>query len=339
MNITIKDVARHCNVSVTTVSRVINGKNEGVGDDTRRFILETIEMLGYKPNVIARSMVTKKTNTVAIVLPDICNPFFPELARGAEDYCNSTGYSLFLCNSDGITQKEVEYVKCLKNQYVDGIMFTTQNTVEYADFFSEFHKENYPFVLIERYVDEKIAPLQVRVDNYGGVRKAVIHLYDNGHRNIAMIAGPTSTTNAVHRLKAYQDTIKELGLEFDESLIVYGDYKVKSGYSAAKALVQNRRYDFTAIIASNDLLAFGVCDAIRDSGLSVPDDISVIGFDDISLSRLYSPKLSTVRIPSFQMGALAAEMLIDKIQNKHTQERIITLDSELIYRESVKKIN
>lgn len=338
MKVTIKDIAERCGVSITTVSRVINNKNEGVSKHTRKKILDTVRELNYKPNSIARSMITKKTNNIALIIPDICNPFFPELARGVEDCCTEAGYNLLLCNSDGCFEKECSYVENLRERLVDGMIFTTQNTEEYNNVFYDFIQEEYPFVFIERYIEGLEDVPGVYVDNSSGVNKAVKYLFENGHKRIAFITGPFNTTNAVLRFRGFQQAHMELGFDIDYRLIKQGDYKIQSGYKSTKELVEECKGDFTALIASNDLMAIGACNAIKEIGLNVPEDISVIGFDNISLTNIWQPKISSIGIPIYNMGYSASKLLIDILTGKQPEKKRIVFDAELTLRESVRRI-
>ena len=337
MKVTIKDIAERCGVSITTVSRVINNKLEGVGSDTREKIMEAIELLDYQPNSIARSMVTKKTNTIALVIPDICNPFFPELARGVEDCCTKEGYNLFLCNTDGDVDKELSYIKYLRERFVDGIIFTTQNAEEYNSIFYDLIKEKFPFVFIERYIEDMEDLLGIYVDNFHGVYKAVEYLFENGHRNIAFITGPFNTTNAVLRFKGFQQAHIELNIDIDYGLVKEGDYKVHSGYEQTRDLLREHPGNFTAVIASNDLMAIGVCNAIKDAGFRIPDDISVIGFDNISFTDICQPRITTVGIPIYNMGYTASKLLIDTLRGNELKSRKFVFDAELIIKQSSRK--
>lgn len=338
MKATIKDIAGRCGVSITTVSRVINNKMEGVSSETREKIMDAIEQLNYKPNSIARSMVTKKTNTVALVIPDICNPFFPELARGVEDCCTQEGYNLFLCNTDGSAEKELSYIRFLRERLVDGIIFTTQNAEEFSNVFYELRSENFPFVFIERYIDDMEDLLGVYVDNTQGVYRAVKHLFDNGHRNIAFITGPFSTTNAVMRFKGFQQAHLELDIDINYNLVKEGDYKVQSGYNQMKNLLEEFSGKFTAVMASNDLMAIGACNAVKEAGLKVPEDISVIGFDNISFTDICDPRITSVGIPIYNMGFTASKLLIDILRGNEPQSKKLIFDAELIIKQSVGRL-
>ncbi|MCC8180841.1 MAG: LacI family transcriptional regulator, partial [Planctomycetes bacterium] len=202
--ITIKDIARICGVSITTVSKVINRKFTGIGEPTIERVQQVVEEYGYAPNAVARSMVTRKTHTIGLVVPDIRNPFFAELARGVEDVCNNRSYGCFLCNTDGDNEKEDANIRLLRGRVADGIIFTTQNRIEFNPAFTRLREGKYPFCLIERYLESMPDVPGVYFDNIGGARLAVEHLIASGHSRIAFIAGPNTTVNAQHRRHGYE---------------------------------------------------------------------------------------------------------------------------------------
>lgn len=337
MAVTIKDIAKMCGVSTTTISRVINGKFEGVGDETRERIILKMKELHYQPNGVARSMVTKKTNTIALLVPDICNPFFPELARGAEDVCTSNGFSLFLCNTDGDLVKEQQYIKSLRERLVDGIIFTTQNNEEYHEIFTKMLGEQYPFVFVERYADQLNEVPGVFIDNVQGAYSAVKHLINLGHKNIAFISGPFVTSNARMRFLGYQQAMLESNLDINYNLVKEGDYKVSGGYAAMQSFLEKYPGQFSAVFASNDLMAFGVYQAAREFGLKIPEDMSIMGFDNIPFPKVLEPKVTTVDIPSYEIGASAARMILDLINRIPLEKNQVTFPLQLVEKGSTCK--
>ena len=328
MSVTIKDIAKECNVSITTVSRVINNKDEGVGEKTRELILDTIERLDYRPNALARSMITKRTNTIGLVIPDVRNPFFSELARGAEDVCNENGYGIFLCNTDGCMEKEGEYIRILKDRFTDGILFTTQNTIEYNQTFNLFLKKHFPFLFIERYVDELKEVPGVFVDNFQGAYELTQFIINKNHHKILFISGPLTTKNAQHRQNGYLKALSDNGIEVTERFILHGNYRYSGGYKAIKQYLSVHGADFTALFASNDLMAFGAYQALEEEGFSIPEDVSLAGFDNTPFPEVFKPKITTVEIPAYKMGQTAATMLLEIIKNEQPSEskKVFTLD-------------
>jgi len=335
---TIKDIARICGVSITTVSRVINNKKEGVGADTLEHILRVIKELNYQPNVVARSMITKRSHTIGLVIPDIRNPFFSELARGVEDVCNRYEYGCFLCNTDGDFEKENEYIQLLRGRVADGILFTTQNNAEYNEVFRDFIARRFPFCFIERYIDELPEVPGVYFDNRLGAAMITDYLLDHGHRRIAFVSGPLTTHNARQRKEGYIASLANHGIAADESLIVEGNYKYNGGYQAADTLVAAGKADFTAVFASNDLMALGVLQRLEEMGYKVPEDISIAGFDHITYPPVLKPKITTVEIPAYSFGKTSAELLFTLMRGEKPEREKIVFSPNLIELGSVRSI-
>lgn len=318
--VTIKDIARLCNVSIATVSRVINNKPDGVGEKTVARIRKVIRDLDYQPNSIARSLITKRSHTIGLVIPDIRNPFFSELARGVEDVCNALSFGCFLCNTDGSIEKENEYIRLLRGRVADGVLFTTQNNVEFNEVFFDFQKAGYPFCLIERYINEMPNVPGVYFDNVKGAYEMTDFIIRKGHRKVAFISGPLSTNNARLRREGFLQAMRENGLEVDDSLIAEGNYRYSGGYAAAKKLLEGKAATFTALFASNDLMALGAYKCLEENGYRVPEDISVAGFDNIAYPPVLKPKLTTIEIPAYELGKRAAEMLFQLIRGEELEE-------------------
>ncbi|EIV99403.1 LacI family DNA-binding transcriptional regulator [Thermoanaerobacter siderophilus] len=333
MAVTIKDIAKLANVSITTVSRVINNKSEGVSEETRNRILQLVKELGYQPNAIARGLVTKKTKTIGLIIPDISNPFFPDIARGVEDSAHIYGYNVFLCNTDDNLEKESEYINALKEKYVDGIIFTSSSIPKH-EHITDLIKSGIPVVIMDRRIDSEDI-YGVFLDNYEGGYIATKYLIDLGHKRIGCITGPLYISNAIERLEGYKRALVDNEIEVDNRLIFEGDYKINSGIIGAEKLLE---HEVTAIFASNDLMAYGAYKAIRSYGYKIPDDISVVGFDDIQLSQILEPQLTTIRQPAYDMGLTAARMLIKLIEGKKMNKKIANFRPQLIIRQSTKDI-
>jgi len=334
MTITIKDIARKANVSITTVSRVINQKSEGIGESTRKKVLAIIEELDYRPNTIARSMITKQTNTIGLIIPDIRNPFFPELVRGVEDLANQHAYNVFLCNTDGDPKRELEYVSLMKEKNVDGIIFTYScaDTIHQLE---EIVKErNIPLVLLDRGVDDqKFSGVSIHNEKAGYI--ATKHLLGHAHTKIGCITGPAHYSNSKARLNGYMKALSEAGISFDQELILAADYQMDGGYQAAKTLLSKKA--ITAIFAFNDLMAFGVYQAAAELGMTIPDDLSVVGFDNIKYNQLLTPKLTTIEQSVYEMGEISAKILFEQItQGGDVKNKTWYLEPSLILRESTK---
>lgn len=336
MAITIKDIAKKANVSITTVSRVLNNKTEGIGEETRKRILDIIEEMDYRPNTIARSMITKQTNTIGLIIPDIRNPFFPELVRGVEDVANQAKYSVFLCNTDGSINRETKALRLMEEKNVDGIVFTSSHATTGHPLQEFVHKHKTPVVLLDRGLDdEKFSG--VYTDNEKAGYLATKHLVELSHVKIGCITGPSDIQNSKDRLKGYVKALEENQLSIDESLIISGDYQMEGGYRAAKTLL--KKQGVTAIFALNDLMAFGVYQAAAELGIRIPDELSVVGFDNLKYNQLLNPKLTTIEQPVYRMGEMATRMLLKQIkEGGDADNRTIHLEPELIVKGSCKKL-
>ncbi|MGB9680444.1 MAG: LacI family DNA-binding transcriptional regulator [Thermoanaerobacteraceae bacterium] len=335
MAVTIKDIAKLANVSITTVSRVINNKTEGVSEETRERILQLVKEYEYQPNAIARGLVTKKTKTLGLIIPDITNPFFPDIARGVEDSAHIYGYNVFLCNTDDNLDKESEYINALKEKYVDGIIFTS-SSIPKQEHIKELIKTGIPIVIMDRRIESEDI-YGVFLDNYEGGYIATKHLIDLGHKKIGCITGPLYSKSARERLEGYKECLIENGFEYDESVVFEGDYKINSGITGSEKLL-NLHKKISAIFACNDLMAYGAYKTIRSRGYKIPDDISIVGFDDIQLSQILEPQLTTIRQPAYDMGLTATRMLIKLIEGEKLNRKIINFKPKLIIRQSTGSI-
>jgi LacI family transcriptional regulator len=308
--VTIKDIARLCDVSIATVSRVINNKAEGVGDKTIERIREVVKAMDYHPNSAARSMITKQSHTIGLVIPDVRNPFFSELARGVEDVCNDASFGCFLCNTDGTVEKENEYIRLLRGRVVDGVLFSTQNDIEFNEVFIDFQKAKYPFCFIERYISEMPNVPGVYFDNFQGAFDMTEFILGKGHKRIAFISGPLSTNNARLRKQGYVQAMQKFGGDVDESLIVEANYRYSGGYKAMEKLITVNPLSFSAVFAANDLMALGAYQYLEEKGFRIPQDISIAGFDNISYPPVLKPMITTIEIPAYELGKSATEMLL-----------------------------
>ncbi|MGM8212243.1 LacI family DNA-binding transcriptional regulator [Virgibacillus sp. W0430] len=336
MKITIKEIARKANVSITTVSRVLNKSKEGVGEETRKRVERIIKESNYRPNGIARSMVTKSTKTIGLVIPDIRNPFFSDLARAMEDIANKMGYSVFLCNVDNKLIKVKEYLWLLIEKNVDGIIFSSSYS-ELNDGVRELlDANNIPVVFIDRGDDESNF-YGVFIDNTKAGFLATSYLINLSHKKIGCITGPKSIWNSNHRLNGYKQAHKQAGLTINKKLIKEGFYTMEGGYEATKSLFLENK-DITSIFALNDLMAFGVYQAAREFNRTIPDDISVVGFDNLSYNQILTPRLTTIEQPIKQIGSVAVERLINQCEKKSKIEQSIFLETKLIIRDSTKAV-
>jgi LacI family transcriptional regulator len=325
----IYDVARESGVSVFTVSAVVNNKSH-VGKILRERVEEAIRKLKYRPNLVARSLAKQSTHTIGMIVPDIGNPFFPMVVRGAEDAAAQRGYNLLLCNSDDSVDKEEQSIELLLSKRVDGILLTKAA----ADFRPALHQviqdSGVPFVLVMR-TYPKLTKDAVITDDYQGAYEAVCHLARAGRRRIGLISGPLKVSNAIARWRGFQDALKAMSLTFDKALFAEGDYRIESGFRAGHALLSHRP---DGIYVANHLMTVGLLEAAEEMGLKCPDDFGLVSFDDYPWLRVFRPKLTTVELPKHQLGTEAVELLLQRISGSQVKPILKKLRPELRIRES-----
>ncbi|MBP3949792.1 catabolite control protein A [Bacillus suaedae] len=332
MNTTIYDVAREAGVSMATVSRVVNG-NPNVKPTTRKKVLEAIERLGYRPNAVARGLASKKTTTVGVIIPDISNIFFAELARGIEDIATMYKYNMILCNSDQNKEKEIHLINTLLEKQVDGIVFMGGQITE--DHVTEFKRSPVPVVLAATFDKENEIP-SVNIDYKQAAYDAISHFIEKGHKQIGMVSGTLDDPiNGYQKFSGYRQAIEDAGLTFDENLVAIGDYTYDSGIEAMNTLLE-AKIKPTAVFAATDEMALGVIHATQDQGLSVPDDIEVLGFDNTRLSTMVRPTLTTVVQPIYDIGAVSMRLLTKYMNKEEVSDHIVVLPHRIEMRQSTK---
>lgn len=338
MKITIKEIAKEAGVSIATVSMIINKKDKNISEATRIRVLDVIKKYNYIPNAMAGSLVTQRTNMVGLILPDITNPFFPGIARGAEDKANEAGYSIIFCNTDDKLEVEEKYIETLTKKMVDGIIIAHSSNSEKMSEILE--KCKFPLILIDRdFYSENIRG-KVLVNNFEGSYDGVKYLINKGYKNIAYLSGSLKTNTARDRLEGYKKALSDNGISINNNLIKYGKYKIDWGKTGVDELLkENEKFD--AIFCGNDLIAIGAIKELKLKGYRIPDDIGVMGFDDIYLAGLIEPPLTTIRQPNYQMGYMAMELLIENLKNAgknnsyNNEVKTITLKTEIIERNSI----
>jgi len=325
----IYDVARASGVSVYTVSAVVNKKSH-VGKRLRERVEAAIRKLNYRPNLIARSLAKRQTHTIGMIVPDIGNPFFPMVVRGAEDAAQKHGYNLLLCNSDDMLDKEERAVELLLSKRVDGILLT-KTAGDFRPAVSQMIKEvNTPFVLAMR-TYPALTNDAVITDDYHGAYEAVCHLARAGRRRIGLVSGPLKISNAKERWQGFHDALKAEGLAYDSRLVNEGDYRIESGFRAGHALLSHRP---DGIYVANHLMTVGLLRAAEEMGLSCPEDFGLVSFDDYPWLSIFRPRLTTVELPKHQLGSEAAELLIRRITGDTGKAEVRKLQPELRVRES-----
>jgi DNA-binding LacI/PurR family transcriptional regulator len=328
---TIYDVARLAGVSTATVSRALNGTGQ-IAASTRVTIEAAVEQLGYRPNTVARSLVTKTTQTIALLLPDITNPFYAALVNGIQQTALSHGHTMLLCTTESDAEREEHYLRVLRAKQVDGAL--VDGLVLPPDRIARFVEDGFPIVCLDRDIDSRSIPL-VQVDNRLGGRIATEHLIDLGHTRIGHVTGAGELGISDERLAGYRDALNGAGLPIDFQLVEEGRFTDDGGHDAARRLLE-REPGVTAIFAANDLSALGVLNAVAEAGKRVPDDVSVVGFDDLHLSAYTAPPLTTIRQPAVEIATLATEILIGLTNGREVEEMRHLLEPELVVRASTR---
>jgi LacI family transcriptional regulator len=331
--VTIREVAESAGVSYATVSHVINNTRV-VSQETRERVIAAMTALNYRPNALARSLRQGKTNTMGLVLPDSANPFFAEISRGIEDEAFKKGYSVFLCNTELDTQRELFYVDVLSKKQVDGIIFVAAG--DQADSLDFLVRQNMPVVLIDRDLPNVVVDAVLTDHQLGGVL-ATRHLIELGHKRIACIAGPSSITPSAERITGYRMALEEAGLSYDENLLLRGDYHAQSGMEITHSILKMDPRP-TAIFALNDLMALGALRAAAEASCSVPSDLAIVGYDDLELAQFTNPPLTTIAQPKKEIGAQAVNLLVERISRKDRSPSRLVLPPELIVRRSTQAV-
>jgi LacI family transcriptional regulator len=331
VNVTIYDVAREANVSMATVSRVVNG-NPNVKPSTRKKVLEAIERLGYRPNAVARGLASKKTTTVGVIIPDISSIFFAELARGIEDIATMYKYNIILSNSDQNKDKELHLLNTMLGKQVDGILFMGGYISE--EHVAEFKKSPVPIVLAATIEENNIIP-SVNIDYEQAAYDAVAFLIEKGHKRIAYVTGPADDPINNKKLAGYRRALEQQGLTYDENLIIEGDYSYDSGIEAYEKIAELGEQP-TAVFVGTDEMALGVIHSAQDHGVNIPEQLEVVGFDNTRLATMVRPRLTTVVQPMYDIGAVAMRLLTKYMNKEHVENHIVVLPHRIEYRQSTK---
>jgi LacI family transcriptional regulator len=331
VTVTIYDVAREAGVSMATVSRVVNN-NPNVKPQTRKKVFEAIERLGYRPNAVARGLASKKTTTVGVVIPDIANAIFAEVARGIEDIANMYHYNIILCNADKRKDKEIRVINTLLEKQVDGLLFMGGTVTD--EHLQAFNSSNVPIVLCAT-TDEKSSIPSVDIDHEGAAFDAVTKLIQEGHRNIAMISGTLQDpANGYARFQGYKRALEQAGLKYREDYVRVGNYKYESGIEATQYFLALSERP-TAIFAATDEMAIGAIHSLQDADVAVPADMSVISVDNSRMASMVRPQLTTVAQPMYDIGAVSMRLLTKLMKKESVENGKVTLPHELVSRQSV----
>jgi len=324
---TIKDVAKAAGVSISTVSYALNG-SEKVSEETRKKILTVAKELNYVPNNFAKGLKKSSNNLIAIVVHETFGPFYDSLIKGIQDTAYLLGYDLIVFIENGFGKNTS--VNFLKQKIVKGAIIMT--SLISKENLRELTEENIPIVLLDRNLkNEEIS--NVLIDNQKGAYLATEHLIKLNHKKIAFISGPEDSYDNSLRFRGYKKALKDHEIIFDKNLVIQGDFTEKSGYNSVSEFLTNTQNYPTAFFSSNDEMAIGAMKSIQEKGLKIPEDISIVGFDDIQELRYISPKLTTIRRPMYELGSYSAHLLLNLIEKKSSNNNLM-LDVKLIIRES-----
>lgn len=335
MNVTLKDIAVKTGFSITTVSLVLNNKKTRVSNQTKQIIKKVAHELNYIPNQTAISLVKKESKTLGLIISDISNPFFSELSKGISAKAAKYGFNIMLCDTEDSYELTMRYLRILISKNVDGIIMTLSQDVNDKNLYLiENFLENHalPVVLVER-SDPLIMSDSVVVNHKMGSYLATKHLIELGHRNIACITGPSHLEGTSGRINGFKMAFEENGIKLRKELVVEGNYHIESGYTAAEEIL-NIDPSITAIQVFNDMMAYGVFECLKDKGIKIPEEISVVGFDDIFFSKMLYVPLTTIALPIHHMGEKAVELLVERISNKTLPFRCSIVEPKLIVRKS-----
>ena len=328
---TLEQIAQLAGVSRSTVSRVVNG-HPNVRPEVRQHVQQIIRQVGYQPHAAARSLVTKRTHIVGLIIPRavtniFTDPFFPQLIRGMADTVNAHECHLMLSLFTGYTDEDRLYLQVLRSGTLDGVVVASTSLDD--PLIPRLMADGISFVMVGRYPDERVS--YVDTDNVAASRMAVEHLLRLGHRRIATVAGPQNTSAGLDRLAGYRQALEARGLPTDVALIAEADYTEEGGRAAMQRLLARRP---TAVFAASDMMAIGAMKAIKEAGLCIPQDVAVIGFDDLPVASIVEPALTTVRQPIDQLGATAADVLLNLIGQEVEAPQHVILPTQLVIRAS-----
>ncbi|GAA0069055.1 LacI family transcriptional regulator [Clostridium sardiniense] len=329
---TLLDIAKAVNVSKTTVSMVLNNKENNISKETKEKIFKAAKELNYVPNYLAKSLITKRSYSIGVIVPDIQNPFFSEMAKGIEKIAEENGYSIILCNTLNSKRRENEHIKLLMSKAIDGLIIAPSD--DKSESFDILENQGIPFVIVDRVVEDFEKFNGVFCNNEKGIRLGLDYLHNKGKRNIAFIGGNKEYSTANIRLKTYIEKVIELGI-YNKDFNIEDDFSLEGGFKATKRLIE-KDLEIDAIFYSSDVMAIGGIKYLLRNGYKIPEDISILGFDNIDICNFIEPELTTVAQPIYNMGEEGIKLLLRLIDKKDIEEKIIELDPYLIERGTVK---
>ncbi|MBO0476149.1 LacI family DNA-binding transcriptional regulator [Vagococcus sp. DIV0080] len=337
--VTIKEIAERCQVSPATVSLVLNNKTKEIGKNTVERVKKVAEEMGYERNQVARSLVTKKSETIAVVVPDVSNMFYASIIKAVSKVASEQMYSVIVCDTDNDVEEERRQLKLLENKMIDGILLASRNSEKLLAIYP--NKRRLPIVILDEHNDNLHDNVYVVASNYvkSGYDMAN-YLIEKGHQNIFCFGGVIGSTNSIHREKGIRQALEDHDLPYSKKQIVLADYKMKKAYSIAKTLDVER---YTAFICFNDLMAYGVMKAFLERGIKVPEDVSVVCFDNDTsfslVSELSQYTVTSINQDERQIGRVAMTLLIEALEGKKIDKKLHLLSSNWFIGSTVKDIN
>lgn len=334
MKVTVEEIARHAGVSKATVSRVLNGAQDGVGAETRKRVRQVVEELNYDMSALRSTRNTAYSQIIALIVPDIANPFFAELIQTVENCANMHGYNILLGNTSYSQERESNYIADFVSKKVDGIILIPSHTTGTKNHKLP-EKYNVPCVLLDGKIEDMCYTAGVFADNEYAMFSSCELLIKNGSRKIAFISGSRGRSTSLERLAGYKTALAQYGIPFDPSLVAHGNYTLESGYNA---IIDFERMGirYNAVLAANDMMAIGAMKALKEFSCKIPEEVEIIGFDNISFALHSDPPLTTTQQPTIEMGRRATEMLIEVLNGAEPTDRNIRLLPKLLVRKTTK---
>ena len=329
---TLLDIAKAVNVSKTTVSMVLNNKENNISKGTKEKIFKAAKELNYIPNYLAKSLITKKSYSIGVLVPDIQNPFFSEMAKGMEKIAEEKGYSIILCNTLNSKKREAEHIRLLMSKAIDGLIIAPID--DKSESFKLLESQGVPFVIVDRIIENFENFNGVFCDNAKGINLGMDYLYNKNKRKIAFIGGNKELRTANIRLKTYIEKVIEFGI-YNKEFNIEEEFSLEGGFKATEKLMK-KNLNIDAIFYSSDVMAIGGIKYLLRNGYKIPEDISILGFDNIDICKFIEPELTTIAQPIYKMGEEGIKLLIDLIDKKDIKEKIIKLQPYLIERNTVK---
>ena len=326
----ISDVARKANVSTATVSHVLNNTRV-VKEETRNKVLKAIEELNYSPNILAKSLKENKSNVVGLLIPDISNYFFTEIAKSVEKTLQEKGFNLILCNTNEDPELEEAQIRHLQSMMVSGLIIASSD--KERDYRQYFHDSAYPLVFIDRQVTKKQGD-SVMVDSYSSVVNAINLLVEKGHRKIGFIGGDPNLSTTSERLKGYKDSLLANNIPYDENIVGLAESKVENGYDICRNILAKGK-KITALFIATSMMSIGAVQYLVESKVSIPDEIALIAYDDYVWALIANPPLTTIKQPTKEIGEKAANLLVERIKKKDKAFSEEILNAEIIIRSSI----